>query len=252
MRTPRVHFASVLKFASLSLLSCVFGAYVRDIRVGTPFRCTACTNAIVGIVVVVNRPSRRAGSFFLLGLPSFHRLPSTVCCLCSLPPSNRVSCLQRNVKTMNGMYTLQQKRSRTEHPCLKLEHPQLDQDLVILITHPGSRSAVAPPQLFFNEIGGFKTSSRSYLLKYVVPRHPDAIDRQTFALKKIYQVWILWFQYYPSLYRAAMKRPSNQIAGFGGGAIVEFVLGRECFCSLRQLHRPYRPLCMCVCPTTIP
>ena len=35
----------------------------------------------------------------------------------------------------------------------------------------------SPPQLFFNEIAGFKTSSRSYLLKYGVPRHPDVTDR---------------------------------------------------------------------------
>ena len=38
----------------------------------------------------------------------------------------------------------------------------------------------SPPQLFFNDIASFETSSRSYLLKYGVPRHhtlPDVIDR---------------------------------------------------------------------------
>ena len=34
----------------------------------------------------------------------------------------------------------------------------------------GSRSKVAP-QLSFNEIAGFQSSSRSYLRKYGVPRH---------------------------------------------------------------------------------
>ena len=44
-----------------------------------------------------------------------------------------------------------------------------------------------PPKLFFNEIAGFKSSSRSYLLKNGVPRHPDPVDRETFAHKKLYQ-----------------------------------------------------------------
>ena len=39
-----------------------------------------------------------------------------------------------------------------------------------------SRSTV-DPQRFLNEIVGFKISSRSYLLKCGVPRHPDVIDR---------------------------------------------------------------------------
>ena len=33
------------------------------------------------------------------------------------------------------------------------------------------------PNFSFNEIAGFNTSSRSYLLKYGVPRHPDVVDR---------------------------------------------------------------------------
>ena len=45
-----------------------------------------------------------------------------------------------------------------------------------------------PPQRFLNEIAGFKTISRSYLLKYGVPRHPPRrlVDCYTFANKKIY------------------------------------------------------------------
>ena len=42
----------------------------------------------------------------------------------------------------------------------------------------------SPPQLFFNEIAGFETSSRPFLLKYGYPRHPDVIVRQSFAYKK--------------------------------------------------------------------
>ena len=34
-----------------------------------------------------------------------------------------------------------------------------------------------PPQLFFNEIAGFKTSSRTYYLKYGALCHPDATIR---------------------------------------------------------------------------
>ena len=39
-----------------------------------------------------------------------------------------------------------------------------------------SLTTVAPPT-FFHEIAGFKTRSRSYLLRYGVPRHPDVVDR---------------------------------------------------------------------------
>ena len=48
-----------------------------------------------------------------------------------------------------------------------------------------------PPQLLFNEVAGFKTSSRSYLPRYGVPRHPDTIDRWAFEHKKI--TWIICF-----------------------------------------------------------
>ena len=89
------------------------------------------------------------------------------------------------------------------------------------------------PQLFFNEIGGFKTSSRSYLLKHGVPRHPDAIDRYTF-LCKITQENI-WIRFFVPIYRASfpccVEQPGNvrlkKIAVFfffRGGTIVESLL----------------------------
>ena len=41
------------------------------------------------------------------------------------------------------------------------------------------------PQLFFNEIAGFETISRPYLLRYGAPCHPDVIVRWSFANKTI-------------------------------------------------------------------
>ena len=52
-------------------------------------------------------------------------------------------------------------------------------------------TTVAPPTFVFIEIAGFKTSSRSYLLKHGVPRHPDAIDRYTSAHEKICGYFVL-------------------------------------------------------------
>ena len=75
------------------------------------------------------------------------------------------------------------------------------------LLHTGSRVVLRyPPHLFLNESSGFKTSSRSYFLKYVVPRHPDAIDGYDRPLHPRKYLGI-FFQQYPSLCRAAMKRP---------------------------------------------
>ena len=46
-----------------------------------------------------------------------------------------------------------------------------------------TRSTVAP-KLFFNEIAGFETNSRQYLLKYGAPCHLDLIVPTPFASKK--------------------------------------------------------------------
>ena len=48
-----------------------------------------------------------------------------------------------------------------------------------ILSHPSIPRVVLgqPPQLFFNEIAGFETSSRSYLLKYGASCHPDVIVR---------------------------------------------------------------------------
>ena len=59
--------------------------------------------------------------------------------------------------------------------------------------------------------------SRSYLLKYGVPRNPPRRHRS-----------ILCFQLYPSLCRAAMKRSLKKIAAFfWGGGMVESVQARS-------------------------
>ena len=68
----------------------------------------------------------------------------------------------------------------------------------------------SPPNVCFNEIAGFKTSPRSYFL--AAPRHYQSIDLRTQE-----NIWILCFQLYPSLCRAAMKRLLEKIAGFVGG-----------------------------------
>ena len=50
-----------------------------------------------------------------------------------------------------------------------------------------------PPQHSFNDIAGFETSPRPYLLKYDAPPPPDVIVRwnQSFANKKIYEDFML-------------------------------------------------------------
>ena len=44
----------------------------------------------------------------------------------------------------------------------------------------------SPPQLLFNEIADFETSSRSYLLKCGAPCHLDGIVRYSFATKEVH------------------------------------------------------------------
>ena len=73
----------------------------------------------------------------------------------------------------------------------------------------------SPPNFFFNEIAGFKTSA----LPVVSPeiRCPSTPRRhRSIGLCTQENIWILCFQSYPSLCRAAMKRSLNKIAGFGG------------------------------------
>ena len=48
----------------------------------------------------------------------------------------------------------------------------------------------SPPNFSLTKSPVSKTSSRSYLLRYGVPRHPHAIDRQVFAHKKIYGYFV--------------------------------------------------------------
>ena len=73
----------------------------------------------------------------------------------------------------------------------------------------------SPPNFSLKKIGGFKTSSRSYLLKYGVTRHPPRRHR-SIGLCTQENVWILRFKLYPSLGRAAMKRSLKKIDGLGG------------------------------------
>ena len=73
---------------------------------------------------------------------------------------------------------------------------------------------------FLNEIAGFKTSCRSYLLKHGVPRHPDVVDRYTFAHKNIY-IWKLFFNSILPCVEQPCKRSLKKPLVLGGGTIAE-------------------------------
>ena len=63
----------------------------------------------------------------------------------------------------------------------------------VYVSYPMSMShSTVAPLTFFTEIAGFKTSSRSYLYKYGVPRHPPRRrDRWTDLCTREF-VWVLF------------------------------------------------------------
>ena len=73
----------------------------------------------------------------------------------------------------------------------------------------------SPPQLLFNEIAGFETSSQPYLLKFHAPCHRDVIVRLSFAKKKMREGVL--FMEHPSSCRAATKRSLEKNSVFGEG-----------------------------------
>ena len=75
----------------------------------------------------------------------------------------------------------------------------------------------SPPQLFFDEIAGFKNQLPAVSPCIRCPSIPRR--RRSLDLCTRESIWILVSQQYPSLCRAAMmmKRPFKKIAGFGWG-----------------------------------
>ena len=84
-----------------------------------------------------------------------------------------------------------------------------------------SCSTVAPPQLFFNEIAGFKTSLRSYLLKYGCPSTPSqtpSIDRPLHTRKYMDTLLSIASSLVSSSHETFVKEHRRS---WGGEAIVE-------------------------------
>ena len=76
----------------------------------------------------------------------------------------------------------------------------------------------SPPQFFISEIAGFDTSSRSSLLKYGGPCHPDdAIVRQSSANKKKIRRAYFSSSILPRVGQPPNVRSRENLAGFGGG-----------------------------------
>ena len=72
----------------------------------------------------------------------------------------------------------------------------------------------SPPQLLFNEIADFETSSRSYLLKCGVPCHLDGIVRYSFATKEVHDDIFFMVSF---LVSSSHETFVKQIQWFGGG-----------------------------------
>ena len=100
----------------------------------------------------------------------------------------------------------------------------------------------SPPQLFLNEIAGFETSSRPYLLKYGAPCPPDVIVRRSIANKKYMETFFFITSFLVSSNHETLAKENRWFGGGGHRSKNQSTIEVHNFFSEVPQIRKLRPL----------